>query len=67
MTETRRVNLINDPTKIGLLTGRENLRRGRKMLQVEFPDGVRWIPENQLEPVGEIRMSPLAWISTLVF
>jgi superfamily II DNA or RNA helicase len=64
MTETRRVNLVNDPTKIGLLTGRENLRRGRKMLQVEFPDGVRWVPENQLEPVGEIRMSPIDMLET---
>lgn len=64
MNHTKRVRLVNDPTKVGLLTGRENLRRGRKMLQVEFSDGVRWVPENQLEPVSEVRMSPLDMLET---
>lgn len=64
MNDTKRVRLVNDPTKIGLLTGREQLRRKRKLVQVEFSDGVRWIPESQLEPASEVRMSPLDMLET---
>jgi len=54
-----RVRLINDPTQVGLLTGRKNERRGRTMLQVQFVDTARWVPESQLEIVEDVRLSPL--------
>ena len=57
--ESGRVRLVNDSTRVGVLTGREQTRRSRRLLQVQFPDGVRWIPENQLEQVRDLRLSPL--------
>jgi superfamily II DNA or RNA helicase len=54
-----RVRLINDPVRTGILTGREQKRRNRRLLQVEFNDGIRWIPEDQLERIQSVRMSPL--------
>ncbi len=59
MQEINRVRLINDPTRVGVLTGRELLRRNRKLLQVQFSDGIRWVPEKQIEVVGDLRLSPL--------
>jgi superfamily II DNA or RNA helicase len=50
--------LLNDPSRVGILTGREQMRRGRRLLQVQFADGVRWVPEAQLERVRG-RLSPL--------
>src|SRR5207237_5795726 len=59
MNELARVRLVNDPTRIGVLTGREQMRRERRLLQVQFADGVRWVPEAQLEAVHDVRLSPL--------
>lgn len=59
MQETNRVRLINDPTRWGILTGREQKRRNRLLMQVQFTDGMRWIPENQLEFSKNVRLSPL--------
>ncbi len=59
MEGASRVRIVNDPTRVGVLTGREQSRRSRRILQVQFPDGVRWVPESQLEPVHELRFSPL--------
>ncbi len=59
MLEPSRVRLVNDPTRVGVLTGREQTRRNRRLLQVQFADGVRWIPESQLERVSDLRLSPL--------
>ncbi len=59
MNERRRVRLVNDPTRVGILTGREQTRRIRRLLQVQFVDGVRWVPEGQLEIVRDSRLSPL--------
>jgi superfamily II DNA or RNA helicase len=59
MPEMDPVRLLNDPTRVGFLTGREQMRRGRRLLQVQFADGVRWIPEAQLESVRGQRLSPL--------
>jgi len=53
------VRLLNDPTRVGVLTGREQMRRGRRLLQVQFTDGVRWVAEAQLERVRSQRLSPL--------
>lgn len=59
MPERTRIRLINDPTRLGFLTGREQTRRNRRLLQVQFPDGVQWVPEAQIETVGNTRWSPL--------
>lgn len=59
MGEQCNVRLVHDPTRIGILTGREQSRQNRRLLQVQFPDGVRWIPESQLEKVSDLRLSPL--------
>ena len=59
MQKIIRIRLINDPTRIGVLTGRKLLRRNRQLLQVQFSDGIRWIPEKQIEIVGDLRLSPL--------
>lgn len=53
------VRLVHDPTRIGVLTGREQLSRGRRRLQVQFTDGICWKPENQLERISSPRLSPL--------
>lgn len=54
-----RVRLVSDPTRIGVMTGSEQARRGRRLLQVQFTDGLRWVPEDQIELVGEQRLTPL--------
>lgn len=59
MTEAGRVRLINNPTRVGVLTGRQQTRRNGRLLQVQFSDGLRWHPENQLEQVRDLRLSPL--------
>ena len=59
MNEPSRVRLANDPTRVGVLTGREQTRRNRCLLQVQFADGIRWVPESQLEQVHGFQMSPL--------
>jgi hypothetical protein len=35
------------------------MRRDRRLLQVQFADGVRWVPEAQVELVRDARLSPL--------
>ena len=62
--EMRRVRLVNDPTRIGVLTGREQMRRNRLLLQVQFADANRWVPDNQLEDVQDLRLSPLDMLET---
>ncbi len=57
--EQYNVRLINDPARTGVLTGREQFRRNRRMFQVRFPDTLRWVPESQLEIIREPRLSPL--------
>lgn len=59
MHDTSRVRLVNDPTRVGVLTGREQTRRNRRLLQVQFPNGARWVPESQLEQVPDLPLSPL--------
>ena len=58
MSAPRQVRLVNDPTRIGSLTGRDQTRRNRRLLQIQFPDGLRWVPEAQVED-NPIRLSPL--------
>lgn len=54
-----RVRLINDPTQIGFLTGIEQYQGDRRYLQVQFPESIKWKPENQLEIVENFQLSPL--------
>lgn len=58
MSDSIRVQMTNDPTRIGVLTGRTLVRGSRKLLQVQFPNGARWVPESQLRPVPD-QLSPL--------
>lgn len=59
MSEQNRIRLVNDPMRLGVLTGREQMRRNRQLLQVQFPDGVQWVPEAQIERIDNARLSPL--------
>lgn len=59
MPDPGRVRLVNDPTRVGVFTGREQTRGKRRLLQVQFADGLWWVPESQLETAREIRLSPL--------
>jgi superfamily II DNA or RNA helicase len=54
-----RVRLINDPAKVGILTGRKRMQGDKIMLQVQFADGISYRPESQLEIIDDIRLSPL--------
>lgn len=49
-----RVRVKADPGRIGVLTGRNKERGGRILQQVSFPDGVSYIPEDQLEFLPEV-------------
>lgn len=62
--EQCRVRFVNDPTRVGILTGRKQTRRKRTILQVQFTDGIRWVPEKQLEEINDIRLSPLDMLET---
>jgi superfamily II DNA or RNA helicase len=59
MPEQSRIRLINDPMRLGVLTGREQMRRHRRLLQVQFPEGIQWVPEGQIERITNARLSPL--------
>ena len=64
MNKSNLVRLVNDPIQVGMLTGREQMRRKRRMLQVQFADVMRWVPESQLEYVQDYRLSPLDMLET---
>ncbi len=64
MSEAKRVRLLNDPTRFGVLTGREQMRRNRRLLQVQFTDNLAWIPEDQLQEISDFRLSPLDMLET---
>ena len=54
------VRLIHDPLRIGVLTQAAPLtRNGRRLVQVQFPDRLDRVPEDQIEPLPELRMNPL--------
>ncbi len=57
--EEHRVRLVNDPTRIGIWTRRELPRGNRRMLQILFPEGPRWVPDSQVEFVDSVRLPPL--------
>lgn len=49
-----RVRVKADPGRVGVLTGRFRERGGRILQQVSFPDGVSYMPEDQLELLPEV-------------
>ena len=54
------IRLIHDTLRIGMLTDATPLvRNGRRLVQVQFPDRLDRVPEDQLEPLPERRMNPL--------
>lgn len=57
--ESKRVRLKNNPSLIGVLTGNERTRGDKRLVQVLFPDGSQYCPEDKLEPVPEIPDDPL--------
>lgn len=54
------VQLIHDPSQTGMLTNAKPMvRNHRRLLQVQFPDRIVRVPEDQLEPCPEKRMNPI--------
>jgi len=49
-----KVRLIADPGRVGVITGQNRERANRRLLEVVFPDGTHFIPEDQLEVVEEV-------------
>lgn len=55
----QRIRLTGDPTRVGVWTGEERDRATQRILQILFPEGMQWVPEDQLEFVSSWRESPL--------
>lgn len=54
------VRLVNNWLQSGVVTDVKPLmRRERRLIQVRFPDRVKWVYEDQLELQSEERMNPL--------
>lgn len=53
------VRLKFDPGRQGTYTGKTRERAGRLLLQVRFPDGLIYVPEDQLEIISESVEDPL--------
>jgi superfamily II DNA or RNA helicase len=45
-----RLRIVGDAGRIGVFSGEQRERGPRLYLRVSFPDGVQWIPADQLEP-----------------
>lgn len=58
-TAGKRVRLIADPGRIGVLTGTSMVRGPRTHWQVQFPDLPHWVPASQLELLPEAPEHPL--------
>jgi hypothetical protein len=54
-----RVRLVNDPGRVGVLTGRERPGDRGGYAQVTFPDRTEWVPADQIESVSTDGDSPL--------
>jgi hypothetical protein len=63
VTSGTRVRLLGAPSRIGFLSGEQRHRRGRLLVQVQFPDMNSWVPADQLETVPLHRESPLDLLS----
>jgi superfamily II DNA or RNA helicase len=59
MNAGQRVRLINDPGRVGILTGRTLERVGLTRWEVQFPDGASYVPEDQLEVLAEVPEHPV--------
>ena len=54
-----RVRLKHNPGRIGVLTGETREYGGLRRWKVTFPEGIQYVPEDQLELVGEGGDDPL--------
>jgi SNF2 family DNA or RNA helicase len=45
----QRVRIKANPGRIGLFTGKEMNRNGKKLLQIQFPDNIQYMADNELE------------------
>src|SRR5207253_175194 len=54
-----RVRLINDPGRVGTLTGRTLSRADVMLRQVHFYDGTTYVPEDQLEVLSDVPEHPV--------
>jgi hypothetical protein len=59
MNAGEKIRLINDPGRIGILTGRTLARAGLTLWQVHFPDGATYVPEDQLEVLPDEPEHPI--------
>lgn len=59
MQAADRVRLKLNPTRVGVLTGQESTRRGRRLVQVQFPDGAELVADDELELMPAGPESPL--------
>lgn len=59
MNAGQKVRLINDPGRLGILTGRTLPRVGVTLWQVHFSDGTTYVPEDQLEPLPDVPEHPI--------
>lgn len=58
-SELRPVRLKSDPGRIGVPTGRVRQRGGRDLIQVLFPDGMQYVPADNLEAFTAAAQDPL--------
>jgi superfamily II DNA or RNA helicase len=55
----QRVRLINDPGRLGILSGKTMVRAGLTRWEVQFIDGASYVPDDQLEPLPEVPEHPV--------
>ena len=49
------VRLKGDPGRVGVLTGGVRERAGLKLVQVLFPEGAQYVPEDQIDLMREVK------------
>src|SRR5262245_26190083 len=54
-----RVRLRNDPGRVGVVLPKIREQGSLRKRQISFPEGVQYVPEDQLEPVQEGGDDPL--------
>ncbi len=52
------VRLVSNPERRGILTGKSKEGAGRLHFQVQFPDGIQYVPQDQLELAPHYRENP---------
>jgi superfamily II DNA or RNA helicase len=52
------VRLVGDPGRVGVIISDTRERGGRSFISVQFPDGARWMPLDQLEEIAATPETP---------